>query len=53
MKKLKEDAVPANATGAGVSGPDGDTSFSPRLLGVVKRAMLERKKKKKRNGRKK
>ena len=52
MKKLKEDAVPVNATGSSVSGTDGDTSFSPRLFGVLKRAILNTKKKK-RNGRKK
>ena len=55
MKKLKEDAVPVNATGPGVSGTDGDTSFSPRLFGkfglMVRKALEKRKKK--RNGRKK
>ena len=51
MKKVNEDAVPANATGSGVSGTDGDTSFSPKLFGMLKRAALERKKKKK-HGRK-
>lgn len=51
MKKLKEDAVPANATGAGVSGTGyGDTSFPPRLFTMLKRAILA---KKKNNGRKK
>lgn len=54
MKKVNEDQVPVNATGSGVSGTDGDNSFSPRLLGVLKR-VLERaipEKKKKKNGRK-
>lgn len=52
MKKIKEDAIPANATGPGVVGTDGDTSFSPRLFAMLKRKAIERKKKKK-NGRKK
>lgn len=54
MKKVNEDQVPVNATGSGVSGTDGDNSFSPRLLGVLKR-VLERAilvNKKKKNGRK-
>lgn len=55
MKNIKEDAIPTNATGPSVVGTDGDTSFSPKLFGVVKRvlkrAALE--KKKKRNGREK
>jgi hypothetical protein len=52
MKKLKEDAVPVNATGSGVVGTDGDTSFSPRLFAMLKRKAIERKKKSK-DGRKK
>lgn len=52
MKKLKEDAVPANATGPGVSGTNGDTSFSPRLFTMLKRALLANLAKKKNNGRK-
>jgi hypothetical protein len=51
MKNIKEDAIPTNATGPGVVGTDGDTSFSPRLFAMVKRAALE--KKKNRNGREK
>lgn len=47
MKKIKEDAIPANADGPGVVGTDGDTSFSPRLFNMLKRAALKRKKKKK------
>jgi hypothetical protein len=52
MKKIKEDAVPSNATGPGVVGTDGDTTFSPNLFGILVRKAIENKKKS-RDGRKK
>lgn len=45
MKKITENETPVNSTGPNVSGTEGDTSFSPRLFGILRRAILKKKKK--------